>query len=290
VRALVVCLFAILLSGCSTIRLAYPNADTYLSWQANRFFSLSSEQRSELDRHLARVLAWHRGQALGRYALLAEDAATRLARGLAHEDIAWASNTIAAQIREALVAAARETAPLVDRLGPEQLAHLETRLAQENRKYVEEFVEPSLAERRERRLKRTVEQLEDWVGTLSEAQLERVRRYSRESTVAPELRDAHRRRMQAEFIAIARAREAHSRLAGWAARVFPDKEQGLEPGLAAAVRSNQAEYLQMLIDIDRALTPAQRRRAVARLKGYADEFRSLAQVPVAAREARGAPQ
>ena len=288
VRLAPVCLLAALLSGCSTIRLAYTNADTYLSWQANSFFRLSSEQRSELDQSVSRVLAWHRAQALSKYAQLAEEAAVRVARGLAHEDLAWAAEAINAQAREALVAGARETAPLVDRLAPEQLVHLEGRLAQENRKFVEEFIEPSAAQRRERRLRRTIEQVEDWIGGLSDAQLERVRRYSRETVIADELRDAHRRRMQAEFVAIARVREAHSRLAGWAARVFPEKELGLDAAHAAAVRANQAEYLQMLIDIDRGLTPAQRRRAVARLQGYADDFRTLAREPSETAAARGA--
>ena len=289
-RVLLVCAIAALLSGCSAMRLAYTNADTYLSWQANRFLRLSSEQRAEVDQRIARVLAWHRTQALSKYAQLAEEAAARVARGLAHEDLAWAAETINAQAREALVAAARETAPLVDRLSPEQLLHLEGRLAQENRKFVEEFIEPSPAQRRERRLRRTVEQIEDWIGSLSEAQLERVKRYSRETVIAVGLRDAHRRRMQAEFIAIARTREAHSRLAGWAARIFPEKELGLEAAHAAAVRANQAEYLQMFIDIDRGLTPAQRHRAVARLQAFADDFRNLARTPAETAAAGGAPQ
>ena len=54
-----------------------------------------------------------------------------------------------------------------------------------------------------------------------------------------------------------RAREARQRLAQWA----QDWEQGREPAYAAAARDTEAEYISMLLDLDRMLTPRSGRPA-----------------------------
>lgn len=83
---------------------------------------------------------------------------------------------------EALGAAAAEAAPLLDRLSPEQIAPLERRLADENRKFAREQLQGTVEERRKRRLKRSLERLEEWFGSLSETQREhaaaRLREYA----------------------------------------------------------------------------------------------------------------
>lgn len=262
---------AALLAGCSAMKLAYTNADTYLVWQADRFFDLSSAEKTELRGRIAHLMTWHRREELPKYAAIAEQAGARVARGVHAEDIHWITEAVNGAIRDTLAAAARETAPLVDRLSPEQIAHLESRLARENRSFAKDFLEPAADERRERRFKRTRETLEDWVGRLGDAQLERVRRYSHGTPLNDEARDARRRRLQAEFVQIARNKEARQRLAAWTAQVFP-ADEGMEPGL----RANQAEYRQMLLDLDRTLTPAQRQHAVARFRDLAEDFRHLA--------------
>lgn len=276
IRTLVIGLALALLSGCSAMRLAYTNADTYLVWQADRYFDLTTAQRSELRRIVTRLMDWHRAEQLPKYAQLADQAAARVTRGLTQEDLDWIWGGVNEALRDTLVAAAREAAPLVDQLTPEQIAHLESRLARENRDFAKEFLERKPEERRERRLKRASEQVEDWIGDLSDAQEARVKRYSEALPLTDEMRDARRKRAQGEFVAIARGKEAARRLAGWAEHLFPGGAYvGFEPAHAAALRRGQAEYQRMLLDLDRGLTPAQRRHAVERLKALADDFRQL---------------
>jgi hypothetical protein len=71
---------------------------------------------------------------------------------------------------------------------------------------------------------------------------------------------------------MARARAARERLADAAA----NWERGREPAYAAAFEASRREYVAMLLDIDRTLTPEQRARAVKRLRGWAGDFRALA--------------
>ena len=271
VKCLVIGLALVLLSGCSVTRVAYNNADVFLRWQANSYFDFQGEQSEELDRGLAAFLAWHRAKALPKYVPIGEEAAARMLRGVKREDLEWSYDAVRDQIREALGEAAGEVAALLDRLSAEQIGHLERRLAEENRKFAKEQVQGSVEQRQERRVKRNVERLEEWFGSLSDAQLERVRRYSARAPLSAELRERDRKRRQAEFVAMLRAREATRRLARWA----QDWEAGREPAYVAASRATHAEYAGLLLDLDRTLSAEQREHAARRLQRYAGLFESL---------------
>jgi hypothetical protein len=270
-RALLL-LAVFLLSGCSAVRFAYNNADFYLRWQANSYFGFEDEQDEELHARVASFTVWHRRNALPQYVRLAEDAARRLERGVSREDLVWGYDSFRAQVRESLRAGAAEIADLLDRLGPEQIGRLERRIAEENRKYARDYLSGTVEQRRKRRYERNIERLEDWFGDLSEAQRERVRRYSERAPLTEEMRDRERRRLQAGFLQIVRARQAKARLPDFAANW--DRER--EPDYAAANKAQLAEYFDMLLDLDKTLIPAQRASGVERLRDYAGDFRRLA--------------
>ena len=271
VRIVLISLCLALLAGCSVTRVAYNNADVFLRWQANHYLDFQGDQTEELDRSIAAFLAWHRAAALPQYARLANEAATRVMRGIKPEDLEWSYDAVHAQVREALGAAAGEMAGLLDRLSPEQISHLERRLAADNRDFAKEQIHGTMEERHKRRVKRNLQRLEEWFGPLSEAQTARVQRYSTRAPFSAELRDLDRKRRQAEFIAMLRAREARQRLAQW----LQDWEGGREPAYVEASRATRTEYVELLLDIDRTLGAEQREHLAQRLKRYAGLFESL---------------
>jgi len=270
-RWILACLALAFLQGCSVTRLAYDNADVFLRWQANSYFDFGGEQSEELDRNLAAFLAWHRATALPQYARLGEEAAARMLRGIKREDLEWSYDAVRAQVRETLGAAAGEAAGLLDRLSPGQIDHFEQRLVQENRKFAKEQVQGTVEQRHKRRVKRNLDRLEEWFGPLSEAQVERVQRYSARAPLSGELRERDRKRRQAEFVAMLRAREAKRRLAAW----VQDWEAGREPAYVDASNATRAEYYDLLLDLDRTLAAEQREHAVKRLQRFASLFESL---------------
>jgi uncharacterized protein DUF6279 len=265
-------LLALVVTGCSTVRLVYDNADLYLAWRAQHYLDLDEARAEELENAIASFMAWHRAQALPKYAQLADDARRRLERGLQPADLVWGYDSGVAQAREGLRNAAERIAPLLDRLTPQQIAHLERRLGEDNRRYARENLRGSERERRRRRTERNVERLEDWVGRLSRSQVERVARYSERAPLLEELRDREQKRLQAELLAMLRAKEAKKRLVDF----VTDWERGREPAYSAAVEASRREYFAMVLDIDRSLTREQRAGAAHELARYAQEFRGLA--------------
>jgi hypothetical protein len=263
------------LAGCSGVRMVYDNLDTFIRWRMLQFLDVHGEQADELDERIARFLRWHRTQALPKYARDADAASRRMADGLSSEDLVWGYDVALAHVRESLREAVDQVAPLLDRLTPEQLRYMEARIVEENRKFARENLRGSERERRERRAQRIIERMEEWVGALSKAQVERVKQFSARAPLLEELRDRDNRRLQAEVIAIIRAREARQRLgervANW--------ELGRDPAYVAARAANQQEFYVLLLDLDRLGTKEQRERIVAELRRYADEFRHLASRP-----------
>jgi hypothetical protein len=260
------------LSGCSALRLAYDNADTYLRWRAGSYFDVQGAAADELDDRIDAFLDWHRARALPHYARLSEEAAMRLGDGLSREDLVWGYDALMTQARESLRNAATQIAPLLDRMDAGQIGHLERRLAEDNRKFARENLRGSEAERRKRRAKRTQDRLEEWVGRLTQAQVERVRLYAERSPLTDEYRERDRKRLQAEVLGMVHKHEASKRLPDLAARW----QQGRDPAFVALNEAWRQEFYALLLDFDRMMTPAQRAKAVANFRRYAEDFAILA--------------
>ena len=270
-RLAAVCLVA-LAAGCSALGFAYSNADTWLRWQADRYLDLDAGQTRELDARIGAFLAWHRAEALPQYARLAEEAVARLERGASRDDLDWGYDAIREQSRAGLRRAGAELGGFLDRLTPAQIAHLEARFGEENRRYAGRWLAGTPAQRRERRYRRLVQVLEDWLGELNDAQRERLRQYSESAPLDAEGRDRDRRRRQAELLAMLRARASAGRVGEWAA----DWERGRDPGFAAANRAARQGIVALLEELEHTLSAAQRQHAVRRLRGYARDFQVLA--------------
>ena len=253
------------------MRFAYDNADTYLRWRASSYLDLEGEMADELDDAIAAFMSWHRAKALPQYATLADEAAQRFARRLAPADLVWGYDSVQVQARESLRAAAERIAPLLDRLTPQQIAHLERRLEEDNRRFARENLRGGDRQRRKRRTERNVERLEDWVGRLSQAQTDRVAQYSERAPLLDELRSRDHRRLQGQLLALLRAREAKKRLADF----LVHWDHGRDPAYVAAIEAARKEYFALALDLDKSLTREQRERAARELRRYAEDFRTL---------------
>ena len=270
-RAALLILLVGLVCGCSTVRFAYENADAYVRWKAGSYLDLEGDDAEELDDRIDEFHEWHRKNALPKYVTLVNQASQRFADGLSREDLVWGYDSLRVQARESLRKAGELAAPLLDRLKPDQVAQIERRLADENRKFYRDNLRGPERERRRKRARLVADRLEDWVGKLTQAQVQRVREYAERAPLADELRDRDRKRLQKDVIAIIRAREAQKRLperlAHW--------ERGREPAYVAALDAWREQYFALLLDIDRTLTPEQRARAAAHLRRYAEDFEIL---------------
>ncbi len=272
-RLVMLLLLCVALSGCSALKLAYDNADTYLIWRADRYLALRGPQHALLTRAVRQTLAWHRQQALPIYATLADEAAMRLARGLKPADIDWAYTAVQTQWQDTLQRAAQEVAPLLDTIDADQLVVLEKRFAEDNRTFAKDFgLNRPEAQRRKLRVERNAERLSDWLGSLTDEQRARIQAYSAQAPLDGAGRDRERQRLQQAFLRLLRERQAQAKLVEWVS----DWSIGREPEFERQRLENWMAYQRLLLELDALLSPAQRDYAVQRLRDYAQDFRTLA--------------
>jgi hypothetical protein len=264
------------LAGCSSVKIAYNNLDLYLLWKANDYFALESEQREQLKVTLDSTTAWHRSEELSRYTAVLMEARERVGGTIGETDVEWLLH--AARLRyEAL---AQYTAPraaeLLRSLSPAQIAHFEATLRRENEAFAAEYVDVAPEVQRQQRLKRTTELMEEWVGSVSQAQRTRMAQLNLGIPLTNALRLADRQRRQRALVALLAQQGTAATLAPGLEAWMIEWDQGRSPEYEAASREARRQTVAMVLELERTLSPAQRAHLQTRFGRYAGELKSLA--------------
>ena len=265
------------LAGCSGARLAYTNADTVVRWMANDYFALEGPQEDDFKVRLARFYAWHRSEELPRYSVLMTSAGGKLADGLTAPGLLWAWESVKGRYRRMVAQAAPELAAVLATLTPAQFDRLEQKFADSDAEYAKKHLKGGEAEQRKRRDKRILELMREWFGDLSDEQEVQLKTSSGKLPLLYALRLQNRQRRQGEFVALLKAYRSPTELEPRLTQWLTDWEEGASPGYRRLSELHRDLYIQMLLELDRGLTPAQRVHAVTRFYEYAEIFKTLAE-------------
>ena len=277
-RLLLCALLLSLAAGCSMVRLGYGQLDTLASWRAQDYFDFDPAQRDSFNQRFVRLQAWHRSEQLPDYARFLTETRSRAERGLQAEDILWLIDGIKARYAAIAARAAPDAAELLAGLTPAQIDHLRKELDKGNRKFLRDNRSNESAEnRRQAQNRRTLNQLRDWVGTLSAEQEQRIAVLLREVPLTDRLRHEDRLRRQKEFLSLLEIRDGDrkaftTRLRDW----LVNWEQGRPPALAKAFDESWKKRAAFYASVDAMLTPQQRTHLLRRLQNYSEDFIALA--------------
>ena len=265
------------LAGCSGARLAYNNADTVVRWMADDYFALEGAQEEDFKARLARFHAWHRSEELPRYRALIASAGEKLADGLTAPELLWAWENVKARYRRMAAHAAPELAAVLATLTPAQFERLEKKFAESNAKFARKYLEGGEEEQRERRDQRNLELMREWFGDLSDEQEAQLMSASARLPFLYPLRLHNRQRRQGEFVALLKTQRSPAELEPRLRHWLTEWEEGALPEYRRLSILHRELYIQMLLQLDRGLTPAQRVHATTRLGEYAEIFAALAE-------------
>lgn len=275
-RIVSMCLAAVLLAGCGAMRISYDHADWLAARMADRYVDLTDDQARVFKTGLSDLHAWHRARELPVYAQTFDEAAQRLARGMSREDVQWAVETVRARVHLLGQHTAREVGDALASLDEGQLREVEARFAEDNRKFVREQLAGDPARVTARRADWLCERLEHWTGDLTLAQRNRVRVLVEAFPAMPRLRLEERERRQRNLLALVREGRGRADFAQRLERFLADPDAGRSEASRRAMLEWERALVDMLMDLDRSLSPAQRTRAVQRMHDYARDFRQLA--------------
>ena len=277
---LLLSLVATLLTGCTALRLTYPQADILLGWRANTYFDLDREQRRDFSARLDRLLAWHRYEQLPEYATFLTVAIDKAEHGVKPEDIAWLVDGFRARYRIIVNRGVQDAAEVLSTLTPEQIAHLQKQFDKDNKKFSSENELDASADKRKRaRLKKTVGQIEDWTGNLSREQEARVAALLDPIPLIEHLRHRDRMRRQHEFVELLKHRQPKLEFASRLHQWLLDWDQGRAPDYVELSAEVFEQRLHFYTAVDKLLTREQRQHALARLQKFADDCKRLSARP-----------
>jgi len=276
---MVVLLLCLLLAGgCSMVRVGYGHFDSVAGWMVNDYFDLNGDQRTQFAQRFDRLHDWHRQTQLPEYAKFLADFQSRSKRGLREADLLWLFDGFRLRYARIATHAAADAADLLATLTPEQIETFRQQMDKANRKFLSDNRSNESPEnRRLAQNRRTLSQLGDWVGTLSDAQQQRIRELLREVPLTDRLRHEDRLRRQREFLALLDMRGAErsvfsARLRDW----LVNWEQNRPPAMARAFEDSWRKRAAFYATVDGMLTPAQRSHLLRRLQNYSEDFIALA--------------
>jgi Family of unknown function (DUF6279) len=268
-----------LLGACSALRIGYGQAPELAYWWLDGYADFNRAQTPKVREALTDWFKWNRSTQLPDYAALLAKAEVQLASNATPAQACQWFDDVSSRFDVALERALPSLADIVLTATPEQLQHLEKRFAKGNKELLADFAQPDPADRLKASVKRSVERAESLYGKLDDAQRERVTAAVSSSPFDVELWVAERKARQQDVLQTVRrllAEKASNEQAQAAVRILVERSR-------RSPRDNYSAYQQRLTQYNCAVaaqthnftTPAQRKFAAQKLKGWEGDLRAL---------------
>jgi hypothetical protein len=245
-------------TSCTVAQVGYDHLPRLALWRLDSYVALDAQQRAIAGRRLEELHAWHRGTQLDDYArLLREVQARALAPGVTDADVRTWRLAFAERWRPIAEQAAPGVAEIAGTLQPAQVERLRGELARDNRKLQREWLPADGDSRLKARTRRYVERAEFFLGDLTDAQVQTIRRMAAELPASEEQWYARRLDRQDELVTTVERIRAERPPPADATRWMRDHLTGyLQPARAAAATAPAGR------EAGRAATPAEAERVL----------------------------
>jgi hypothetical protein len=277
----IVLAFAILLAACSSLRLAYNNADTLLYWWLDAYVDFDSEQKADIKQDIGEFFRWHRKTQLQDYVQFLQKAQRQLHANPTTADLMADYVDIRDRTEALLLRSAPDIAELALSLKLEQLAAMEKKFAKNNADFRKKNMKGDAEDQNKFRFKKSMEQFELWFGGFSDEQEAIIRKASDARPLDNALWLDERMRRQLKIMNLARKimKEQPSKQVAtqWVEELI---RSGFDRfGVTerkAFFDSYTQSTLELVHTVVRISTPEQKAHAHKRMEGWIKDLNTLA--------------
>lgn len=280
VKALGALVLVCVISGCSSLQIAYNYAPNYLSYRLNGYLSLDDAQKLALDQEFVQFMQWHSEIALPNY-----QGALETWRRRVDDPTPFTASEVFAiqdQVEQALETlgqrAAQQLARLMVTLTQKQQRRLREQFDSENKEYFDEYLKnPNSDATRKNHHKRALKRYEDWLGTLTTAQQALITGLSdKRSKVFAAWGDERALRQQALLTVLEQQQGGDAVQAERALSTYLSSlKYYREPSLASQQVQLRQQWAEVTAEILNSLTTEQKVYLKKKLGGYAQDFANL---------------
>lgn len=263
----------LLLSGCSSMRLAYNTADFFVGRYADDYLGLDGSQMERWSPTLDAALARHREQELPYLAAFFNSAQNEARKGFTEAGVGCLLDQFEVIYRRHFTLAAETAAPLLAGLDQRQIDALEQSFRKEAREDDPDNSPLNAVQRQRKRAKRYENNMQWWIGDLTEAQRVIVLEVT---SAMPETGTwyAYRDAKRDELIRLLRGDASAQRIERFLTDWLVEYRD-----MPASLRLERTElrkgFMALLVRLDASLTKGQRRKLIDRLVRLRSDFMAL---------------
>lgn len=274
---------ALLLAGCSAVKLAYNNLPDITYWWIDGYADLGEVQSVQLRNELARLQAWHRANELSPIAELLQQIQRDARNDTSAEAVCRFYDQLRARLEPLRLQAEPAAVTLALSLTQAQLRHIERRFEKGNAQWRREWLEIDPAQRLEKQLKAALDRAEQFYGTLDERQRAVLQAGLAGSRFDPQRSYRERLRRQQDLLQVLRtlggsggarpsATQAGAALQGVLQRFL----QSPDPDYRSYAQATTLQACRTWARLHNGTSAEQRERAIARVAAYERDARELA--------------
>lgn len=275
-----VLLLTLVLGGCSAVRLGYNNGPTLAYWWLDSYFDFDGEQSLRMRNDLQAVQDWHRRAEVPLLAQKLKELQTMAPKPVTTEEVCAIVSELQTRLQVTLERVTPTIAAIAPGLQNAQLDHMAKEFERRDRKWREEWIDGTVTERSQRRVKQIVERAESFYGPLEPAQLAAVRTHIASSSFdGPRQFQEMQRRHQDATQVLRKIRsgdiassQAYAEIRGLLERTL----KAPAPAYRRYMDQITTEGCTAMANLHNSSTPEQRTRLAQTLKGYEDDARALA--------------
>ncbi|MEC9011429.1 MAG: DUF6279 family lipoprotein [SAR324 cluster bacterium] len=257
-----------LLAGCSTTKLVYDYGEKFVSWQLDSYFDLNDEQEDWVEERMKIHIEWHRMEELPRYKNFLTDIQNSSKDGLTMSELDEGYSRYEAKQRRIFERLIPDAALFMEKISREQINNLERKMTEENEEMLTQV--ENRQERIQKRRDDFLEQMEDWFGEFSRAQLAQINQWQTEwfpeSDDPIERRMKYRLKSQTQLLSLLRSTPDNLALEKWLFRWISRWDSNENSERKARILRNKKRILQ----VDKFISSEQRLHAIRELDDWVE--------------------
>lgn len=262
-------------AGCSIRKVAYGWATRLIVNRVVEIWELDGAQKRDLQARIAAIHEWHRKNELPRYVQFLDGVMAKAQDGLDQKEVEWMMSESAAAVERLSARFSPEAGQFLATLTDAQIAHAGPELKKSERERFEKL-EMSEQEYIQFRLKNARKNLKTWLGSYSDAQLAEFEKFVRKNRLEEQRRRKKMHDNQELLLTTMRTHPGPKVLESMVHRWLTRQALDPSPEYQRAEEQNQAEFVELVVAVDRLMTPEQRAHLLNELKGWRSDFYELA--------------
>jgi len=265
---------AIMLMGCSTIKFAYNNVDWVLLNKADHYLDLNDSQRRLAEQLVAARMEVHRREELPIYVDTLKEVRVMLADELTPAEVEFIKEQIPTLYRRTMADTIPSIVILLAAIDDAQIDHLQSRFEEKNREFESNFMPESRQVRLHRRVERSIDIFEFFIGELRTEQVELVTDHRNAMPLTADDWLAYHQARQKVLLAMLRGRASNAELERFLIAWWVDLADQ-PPTLRHKMTINTDAWSKMILALDKTLDVQQRQRLLDKLDLFIGAFSEL---------------